>query len=53
MAVTNEPDRGVSNDPAEWLEEHGDYLLAKALRMVRSQDEAEDLVQDTLLAAMH
>lgn len=39
-------------DPAAWLAEHGDALFAYALRRVRNRAAAEDLVQDTLLAAL-
>ena len=35
-----------------WLEEHGDALFRFARRRVDSQETAEDLVQDTLVAAM-
>jgi RNA polymerase sigma-70 factor, ECF subfamily len=41
---------GVS--PSAWLNEHGDYLYGYALSRVRDAHEAEDLVQETLLAAM-
>jgi RNA polymerase sigma-70 factor (ECF subfamily) len=34
-----------------WLEDHGQTLFAFALQRVRSADIAEDLVQETLLAA--
>ena len=37
---------------ARWLEDHGDVLYGYALRQVRNTDVAEDLVQDTLLAAL-
>lgn len=43
----------VSEGPwIEWLEEHGDYLLRLALARVHDRDTAEDLVQDTLVAAV-
>jgi RNA polymerase sigma-70 factor (ECF subfamily) len=35
-----------------WLEDHGDALYAYALARVRRQSVAEDLVQETLLAAL-
>jgi len=35
-----------------WLSEHGDALYAYALRRVRRTETAEDLVQETLLAAL-
>jgi RNA polymerase sigma-70 factor (ECF subfamily) len=39
-------------DPTVWVDAHGDYLYSFALSRVRDQWLAEDLVQDTLLAAM-
>lgn len=39
-------------DATAWVEAHGDYLYAFALSRVRDEFLAEDLVQDTLLAAM-
>lgn len=39
-------------DPARWVEQHGDYLFGYALLRVRDRAVAEDLVQDTLLAAL-
>ncbi len=38
-------------DPVNWLDEHGDALYAYALMRVREPSQAEDLVQETLLAA--
>ncbi len=38
-------------EPAEWVAIHGDALLGFALARVGKQDLAEDLVQETLLAA--
>lgn len=38
-------------DPRAWVAEHGDYLYRYALAAVRHREAAEDLVQDTLLAA--
>jgi RNA polymerase sigma-70 factor (ECF subfamily) len=38
-------------DPERWVEEHGDALFAVARFSVRNPAVAEDLVQDTLLAA--
>jgi RNA polymerase sigma-70 factor (ECF subfamily) len=39
-------------DASVWVEAHGDYLYSFALSRVRDEFLAEDLVQDTLLAAM-
>lgn len=40
------------NDPARWLEEHGDYLFRYARRRLYTDELAEDVVQETLLAAL-
>lgn len=39
-------------DPTRWLEEHGDILYRFALGRVRDPQVAEDLMQDTFLAAI-
>ena len=39
-------------DPERWVDEHGDVLYRYALTRVRKSDIAQDLVQETLLAAM-
>jgi len=39
-------------DPINWLDEHGNALYAFALMRVREPSQAEDLVQETLLAAL-
>jgi RNA polymerase sigma-70 factor (ECF subfamily) len=41
----------ASLDPRAWLESHGDYLYRYAVRRARTVSAAEDLVQETLLAA--
>jgi RNA polymerase sigma-70 factor (ECF subfamily) len=46
------PDSKVALDPTYWLDEHGDYLFRYALVRVRDAAVAEDLLQETLLAAM-
>jgi RNA polymerase sigma-70 factor, ECF subfamily len=38
-------------DPQKWVEEHGDALFRYALARVRKHQSAEDLVQETFLAA--
>jgi RNA polymerase sigma-70 factor (ECF subfamily) len=38
-------------DPRQWLGRHGDHLYRFALARVRAPNVAEDLVQETLLAA--
>src|SRR5215203_509340 len=39
-------------DPTVWVDAHGDFLYSFAFSRVRDEWLAEDLVQDTLLAAM-
>ena len=51
MARTNARDNAVP-DPETWVDEFGDYLLGFAMARVRNRAVAEDLVQDTLLAAL-
>ena len=48
MRVNGEP--GVTT-PDDWVEAHGDYLFNFAIGQVRDASVAEDLVQDTFLAA--
>ena len=38
-------------DAGHWVERHGDYLYRFAAAAVRHRQAAEDLVQETLLAA--
>jgi RNA polymerase sigma-70 factor (TIGR02943 family) len=40
------------SDPTEWVEAHGDYLYNYAFGQVRQHGDAEDLVQETFLAAL-
>ena len=40
------------SDPKDWIELHGDYLFRYALVRVHHAPVAEDLLQDTLLAAI-
>ncbi len=42
----------VPADPSRWLDDHGDYLYRFALARVGDHTAAEDLVQETLLAAL-
>ena len=39
-------------DPHQWIEECGDYLFRYAMMRVSNRETAEDLVQDTLIAAI-
>ena len=46
------PTKGVAANPERWVDEHGDCLYRYALVRVRRPELAEDLVQETLLAAV-
>ena len=50
--MTTNPDKTPLLDPTDWLDHHGDYLYRYALTRVRDAAVAEDLLQETLLAAM-
>ena len=39
-------------DPETWVDQHGDYLYSYALSRIKDPTTAEDLVQETLLAAL-
>jgi RNA polymerase sigma-70 factor (ECF subfamily) len=43
---------GTHADPDRWVDDHGDCLYRYALTRVRHEEVAEDLVQETLLAAV-
>ena len=43
---------GAAIDPERWIDDHGDVLYRYALARVRKPELAQDLVQETLLAAM-
>ncbi|HEX9749685.1 MAG TPA: sigma-70 family RNA polymerase sigma factor [candidate division Zixibacteria bacterium] len=43
---------GSADDPSSWLDQHGDYLYRMAYLRVRDRSAAEDIVQETLLAAL-
>lgn len=40
------------SDPEEWVDKHGDYLFRVALLRVQDRQLAEDMVQETFLAAL-
>lgn len=44
-------DKKATLDPAHWLDKYGDYLYRYALMRVRDSAIAEDILQETLLAA--
>jgi len=39
-------------DPSEWVSQYGDYLFRYAMLRLRDRSTAEDLVQETFLAAL-
>ena len=43
---------GRMTDPAEWVDRHGDTLYRFALARLRDADSAEEVVQETFLAAL-
>jgi len=42
----------TSPDPGQWLDDHGDYLFKYAVFRLRDHTAAEDVVQETFLAAL-
>lgn len=42
----------MSPNPEKWLDEHGDYLFGYAFARLQDRGVAEDMVQETLLAAL-
>lgn len=48
----NVPSATSLSDPERWVEEHGDYLFKFALLRLRDESKAEDMVQETFLAAL-
>ena len=44
-------DQGIAN-PETWVDEHGDALFSYALSRLKNQSSAEDVVQETFLAAI-
>ncbi len=44
--------KATASDPANWLEEHGDYLFRFAVSRLRDADAAEEVVQDTFVSAL-
>src|SRR5882672_7151320 len=50
-ATDAKPATGLS-DPEQWVELHGDYLFKYALARLRDPARAEDMVQETFLAAL-
>jgi RNA polymerase sigma-70 factor (ECF subfamily) len=52
MATPGGATESSLSDPSAWLDDHGDYLYGYALLRLRDATVAEDLVQETLLAAL-
>lgn len=52
MTVPSAPTPNDASDPARWLDLHGDALYRFAYLRTRDESLAEDLVQETLLAAL-
>jgi RNA polymerase sigma-70 factor, ECF subfamily len=52
LAAAPANDAARLSDPERWVEEHGDYLFKFALARLRDAAKAEDLVQETFLAAL-
>lgn len=46
------PERAPTPGPGVWVDEHGDYLFRYAVFRLRDPSLAEDVVQETLLAAL-
>ncbi|MBN1515560.1 sigma-70 family RNA polymerase sigma factor [Candidatus Sumerlaeota bacterium] len=40
------------SDPETWIDQHGDYLFRFAMSRLRNEETAQDIVQETLLAAI-
>ena len=52
--MTDLPDMGTNrlSDPSTWVGQHGDYLYRNALLRLGEREAAEEVVQETLLAAL-
>ena len=51
-AIEREAATRAATDPERWVDDHGDVLYRYALARVRKPEIAQDLVQETLLAAV-
>src|SRR5712664_3304002 len=54
MTITSNAQTGApleTTSPGQWVDAHGDYLFNFAVGQIRDPSVAEDLVQDTFLAA--
>jgi RNA polymerase sigma-70 factor (ECF subfamily) len=52
MATPIQKNTVVEPDPARWLQDYGDTLFRYALQRLHNTAQAEDVVQETLLAAL-
>jgi RNA polymerase sigma-70 factor (TIGR02943 family) len=52
QAVEHRPPTTAASGPERWVDEHGDVLYRYAIARVRKPEIAQDLVQDTFLAAV-
>jgi RNA polymerase sigma-70 factor (ECF subfamily) len=52
MASSDSPSSGTA-DPATWVDRHGDTLYRYALSRLGNPDAAEEVVQETFVAALH
>lgn len=52
MSAEPEGDTAAGLDPGRWLTEYGDALFRYALGRLRDASHAEDMVQETLIAAL-
>jgi RNA polymerase sigma-70 factor (ECF subfamily) len=52
MARRDADDHAGAGDPSLWVRHHGDYLFGFAMSRLADAHAAEDLVQETLLAAL-
>ena len=50
--ASNEPTQAALTNPERWVEEYGDELFGFAMTRVRDRGAAQDLVQETFLAAL-
>lgn len=51
-AVPSRPERAQLTDPDQWVDRHGDALFRFALTRLGDRHAAEDLVQETFIAAL-
>ena len=51
-AIYGSVEKPETSSPSEWVDRYGDYLFRYAMLRVRDRAAAEDLVQETFLAAL-